>query len=127
MLPEKQRVALAEFAGWTFKNKDRPESKHWRAWYDAAGEQQTRWFSRECSKESTTGELPDYLNDLNAMAVIEKMLSPQQQMDYYGHKLPTVVGYGMFSLTHQNTRTTVSATAPQRAEALLRTIGKWDE
>jgi hypothetical protein len=73
-------------------------------------------------------DLPDYLNDLNAMHEAEKVLRQNQFhfVDYYGTLFRVVsrsetyegnIGYFGFEL--------VTATASQRAEAFLRTIGKW--
>ena len=59
--------------------------------------------------------LPDYLNDLNAMHEAEGELNRGSGYHETG-------GYGLYlvALDHD-----VSATAAQRAEAFLRTIGKW--
>jgi hypothetical protein len=55
--------------------------------------------------------VPDYHSDLNAMHEAEKMLSEKQwdtfELNVWGCK--------------------IHATAPQRAEAFLRTIGQWEE
>jgi hypothetical protein len=56
--------------------------------------------------------LPDYLNDLNAMHEAEKVLDSTQGDRY-------------FELLDQLDVPSISATAAQRAEAFLRTIGKW--
>lgn len=108
MSPAKQRIAIAEACGWIV-----PEG---------------------CTNHRTTptGELiffnphtqddplPDYLNDLNAMHEAEKVLMQAQDYDYRTETLPKVCGdsSGLIALT---------ATAAQRAEAFLRTIGKWED
>jgi len=56
----------------------------------------------------------NYCNDLNAMAQAEKMLNPAQIEDY----VIEVMGF-----SHEP----IFATARQRAEAFLRTLGKWEE
>jgi hypothetical protein len=61
--------------------------------------------------------LPDYLNDLNAMHEAEKVLNEKQE-DIMNSTLWDIMG-GRKYLWH--------ATASQRAEALLRTVGKWKE
>lgn len=71
------------------------------------------------------GYLPDYLNDLNAMHEAEKILDERQSV-WYLQKLTQVrfkdgVG-GMIACMIDKT---TFATARQRAEAFLRTIGKW--
>ena len=67
--------------------------------------------------------IPDYLNDLNAMHEAEMILPrPTYHVDYWQK------GYGRFqTLLAEFTITPYSATAAQRAEAFLRTIGKWKE
>ncbi len=64
--------------------------------------------------------LPDYLNDLNAMHEAEKVLD-SEQCSLYFRTLFDVVGN---SLKPMNM---VHATATQRAEAFLRTLGLWKE
>lgn len=69
--------------------------------------------------------LPDYLNDLNAMHEVEKALTLDQRHIYYrrlwhicdkAHRMASV---GEWLVP--------TATASQRAEAYLRTIGKWKD
>ena len=61
--------------------------------------------------------LPDFLHDLNAMHEAEKVLTSEQVTSY------------VYSLESMNDlwSTPAFATAAQRAEAFLRTIGKWEE
>lgn len=61
---------------------------------------------------------PNYCSDLNAMAEAEKVLCTETQFMNYCLTLYDVT---------QKTRWPVSATARQRAEAFLRTLGKWEE
>jgi hypothetical protein len=56
----------------------------------------------------------NYCGDLNAMHEAEKMLTPTQIEDY-------IIEVMQFS--HEP----IIATARQRAEAFLRTLGKWEE
>jgi hypothetical protein len=60
---------------------------------------------------------PDYLNDLNAMHEAEKVLILDCEWATYLDRLSVIVAEG--SLVH--------ATSAQRAEAFLRTIGKWED
>ena len=60
---------------------------------------------------------PDYLHDLNAMAKAEKVLILDCEWATYLDRLSVIVAEG--SLVH--------ATSAQRAEAFLRTIGKWED
>lgn len=61
--------------------------------------------------------IPNYCNDLNAMHEAEKSISKEQIDNYCDLLWPK--GYGWFYAIH--------TTARQRAEAFLRTIGKWKE
>ena len=61
---------------------------------------------------------PDYLNDLNAMHEAEKLLVRLQWVSYL-RRLQT--------LCDESVTWPIHATASQRAEAFLRTIGKWEE
>jgi hypothetical protein len=67
-------------------------------------------------------EVPDFCIDLNAMHEAEKVLAPsnwnrfsEKWWNYYHHLLDGDV--------HK----TIHATARQRAEAFLRTLGKWED
>lgn len=59
----------------------------------------------------------NYCADLNAMHEAEKVISKEQIDDYCDLLWPK--GYGWFYAIH--------TTARQRAEAFLRTLGKWDQ
>lgn len=58
--------------------------------------------------------MPDYLNDLNEMHTAEKVLTDEQAHRYEMHLVE--------SFTYPT-----MATAAQRAEAFLRTLGKWED
>ena len=60
----------------------------------------------------------DYCNDLNAMHEAEKYLDTDELFRGYYFALCDIT---------RSTRWPVHATARQRAEAFLRTLGKWDE
>ena len=67
-------------------------------------------------------EPPNYCTDLNAMHEAEKVLAPknwnnfsEKWHDYYGH------------LRNGDADRAIHATASQRAEAFLRTLGKWED
>ncbi len=64
--------------------------------------------------------LPDYCNDLNVMHEAEKTLTREQVVDYCAFTLRRTTGEGNASDCKM-----IMATAHQRAEAYLRTIGKW--
>ena len=68
-------------------------------------------------------DLPDYLNDLNAMneAVMEKLKAHEMCLADFAENLAKVIQVPSSSLA------LIIATASQRAEAFLRTIGKWED
>lgn len=66
----------------------------------------------------------DFLNDLNAMHEAEQKLSIEQ-FEIYQSELGKTC-YGKNNCLGWITRDYILATASQRAEALLRTISKWD-
>ena len=115
MSPEKQRVAIATACGW--KCAGHPDqilaTRGWEFAY--------QFVIRPTGELVTHSSIPDYLSDLNAMHEAEKVLTHDQHIDYmewlglcsddYGHK---VWNY-------------VHATAAERCEAFLRTLGLWEE
>ena len=70
--------------------------------------------------------IPDYLHDLNAMHEAEKVLTDEQDLEY-SEALEQVVKGRFATANSEDMRRLRSATASQRAEAFLRTIGKWEE
>ncbi len=114
MTPEAQRIAIAEACGWT----------------DIVRTDKSGYYHGCLMGNHDFGHLqpiPDYLNDLNAMHEAERVLT-EEQLHEYGKQLgeaTTVMtwwdshisGYGMAKFAH--------ATAAQRAEAFLRTLGLW--
>lgn len=124
MDPIKQRIAIAEACGW----------KH----YGCTGCAQSPCACDEWIHESTDGvpsELPDYLNDLNAMHEAEKSLDVTQHLEFPmelrciiqrdcnkpecyipgAERSQLIADYWFYH-----------ATAAQRAEAFLRTLGLWE-
>lgn len=102
MSPEAQRIAIAESVGWT---------------------EISDWGASGINGKHPTGPwvevIPDYLNDLNAMHEVERALNiSDEQITYWKNTLE-------FVCNRDNT-ITLMATAAQRAEAYLRTIGKWE-
>ena len=105
MNPEQQRIAIAKACGWL-----QSRTCHWGGW----------WYLKK-GKRAYQQTPPDYCNDLNACAEAEKVLTPLQFETFHWIlwdlcKSPQVTEW---------TRAYLSATAAQRAEAFLKTIGKW--
>ena len=118
MTPEQQRIAIAEACG--------------AKWYQWAGEYWITFkdwnMKRHCYEADRPAEtsshpkievsVPDYLNDLNAMHDAERILSPTSEIEWH-NQLQNVCGCSW--------RVMIRATAAQRAEAFLRTLGRWEE
>lgn len=68
--------------------------------------------------DCTCDELWDWANDLNAMHLTEKTLSEANMF---------VMAYHIERLVSRHGQHYFHATARQRAEAFLRTLGKWKE
>ena len=105
MKPEQQRIAIAEACGYKPGCKCRLKQPRWRTPDDSGC----------CSID----ELPNYLNDLNAMHEAEKILDQQQVIQYWRTLAYNCDKDGMTDMLFK--------TAAQRAEAFLKTIGKWIE
>jgi hypothetical protein len=112
MNPEAQRIAIAEWCGWVFV-KDNP-LKGWRKEHLA--------FTKP-GAHAVAENIPDYLNDLNAMHEAQNKL---QDADF-GKFVSLLKGEYLERTRGLTSDGCISATAAQRAEALLRTIGKWKD
>lgn len=118
MTPKEQRIAIAEVCGYQFDAKK-------NCWQSPVGDL------------VHYGDLPNYLEDLNAMASAEDTLSIDQEY-VYGETLAAMIrkpenilagdkpdkkfplnGWGYFCLAN--------ATASMRAKAFLQTLGKIEE
>ena len=111
MTPEEQRVAIAEACGWTATVDD---DQFWRATRADGSMTSDLW----CSMSSVWNVgIPDYLNDLNAMHEAEKVFTIEQQRHYAEELGRSYDG----SFLH------VTASADQRAKALLKALDLWKE
>jgi hypothetical protein len=101
MTPEKQRIAIAE----------------------ACKKLPLGWPYSHMSETERLPSPPDYLNDINAMHEAERMLFAKcgndPQDDLWVDYLANLLMAAPLCLREH-------ATAAQRAEAFLRTIGKWE-
>lgn len=112
MNKEKQRIAIAEACGWT-------EISDWKA----AG------INGKHPTEPWTEVIPDYLVDLNAMHEAEQSLWLKDwnlRYVFCDHLADTIRGRRV-NRNEWGPELMLDATAAQRAEAFLRTIGKWEE
>lgn len=64
-------------------------------------------------------DIPNYCNSLDAMHEVENILNDQQYENYWNHLVCICVETGYERMN--------SCTAKMKAEAFLRTIGKWKE
>ena len=103
MNPEQQRIAIAKACG----RVQRPDGL---------------WFP--IGKDYGSAGIPNYLTDLNAMHEAEKVLDPKGKDCGYEYWLRTVCHIP--ERESAKGRYFYRATASQRAEAFLRTIGKWE-
>ena len=123
MTPEEQRIAIAEACGWkpcgwrpihsTDKNTDL-----------ALGGTENWWRNANENTVARLPELPDYLNDLNAMYEAFKSLGRHWEICQVGDGYVCRIQFGP-----QNKDVVVAGLEllPVMAEAFLRTIGKWKE
>lgn len=110
MTPEAQRIAIAEKCGiqdprWTADGLIRNKLRGWVGPDDNTGR---------------SVDVPDYLNDLNAMHEAEKTLTPEQDEVYHRILADECSHVRAF-------RFAIHSTAAQRAEAFLRTLNLWTE
>jgi len=112
MNPDKQRITIAEACGWKWNPANPPTDAR-------------PYYTHPTMRAEYN--LPDYLNDLNAMHEAEKVLT-LEQFDRYRTDLWSAVCNSEYAFESCAPliaiRAFISATAAQRAEAFLRTIGK---
>lgn len=118
MSDEQINTAIAEACGW--KRPDDTEVMKWKiGWIDSED-----WWMCPKGVLRLKYDIPDYLNDLNAMHSAEKMLTKHQWDEY--ERVLRLVCDGC-SYYEGAGKELLNATAAQRAEAFLRTLGKWGE
>jgi hypothetical protein len=113
MTPEAQRIAIAEACGWKFEQGTPPTY---------GGMNLPRGW-RSPKSGAVRVAHPDYLNDLNAMHEAEKVLTTQQRRSY----ADIICDMCYDGSPDPNVEQLISTSAAQRAEAFLRTIGKWKD
>jgi hypothetical protein len=123
MSPEKQRIAIAEACGWTDIRMSGP--------WECTDPGQLREDLCGMQRQHPWREIvPDYLSDLNAMHAAEKVLPVEEQGQYICW-INDIVKAQPWSerdgISYEDAWLEVHATAAQRAEAFLRTIGKWED
>ena len=111
MTEQDQQIAIAEAYGW-----ERVENQ--------VGDEMFACGDLCCFEH----RLPDYPRDLNAMHDACKRLDIRQRVMFYGH-LYSIVQRELRMENYEDSSSfaLVNATSGQRAEAFLRTIGKWKD
>ncbi len=117
MNPERMRVKIAEVCGWKTQRESWPSGEKitWLAPYQVAG------YLGSYSP-------PDYFNDLNAMHEAEKFIA--DRIEEYVEEVRAVILEKSLYLKTKDERKMLYpmfATAAQRAEAFLKTLGRWED
>jgi hypothetical protein len=138
MKPEQQRIKIAESCGWKWRFAGKIWPHMELVTPEKAKPLQRGFGPKEPSLRTVKKELknwpvyclPDYINDLNAMAMAEATLkSSLLQWGLYCNTLGLICGGaheddgGVF-VSHKEA---IDATAAQRAEAFLKTLGLWED
>jgi len=125
MKPEAQRIAIAEACGW--------EEIHTQPFTDSLNTHYKRLFGYPRIDGGLCYEsepIPDYLTDLNAMHEAENTLPAKSWGNYRIYLMKTCnctfMETGEIVVFCSDVDMLINATAAQRAEAFLRTIGKWE-
>lgn len=106
MKPEAQRIAIAEARGYLRNDELECWEKDGKSYFN----EHPHHFN----------QIPDYLNDSDAMRDARKILTPLQKSTYA--RILTELTWQ----SEQPLYCAMDATAQQQAEAFLRTIGKWE-
>ncbi len=122
MTPEAQRIAIAEAQGW------KRSSEYDYSLYGVVKCGEPATLRAACYERSGVlarlEHLPDYTNDLNAMHEAEAALNRDNQVRYYWCLADVV---NPMRTPDKITFPLIHASAAQRAEAYLRTLGLWKE
>ena len=137
MTPEQQQIAIVEACKWTARHYAHKCDGvtifrcgacggigHSNCYGNGQGAISFSCSVSPCCEEAVP---PDYLKDLNAMHEVEKAVfrSSNLWQKFVFEIIETSGGSGMCEL--DALCCLARATASQRAEAFLRTIGKWEE
>jgi hypothetical protein len=134
MTEQEINITIAETCGATWAKKpvfDHDGRWHWHFGKDPF-EFDSSWAGEPPSRDKCILELdvPDYYSDLNAMHEAEKIFDDRHKYTddtrslYYDYLALSAEG---FPDKWEVSWHVLRATAPQRAEAFLRTVNKWKE
>lgn len=121
MNPDKQRIAIAEACGWRAARPIYPGAAG--LWHIIGPNGLASHVYDTEAFAWAAADIPDYLSDLNAMHEAEKVLTDEQSYGYGCWLGKNTVG----RTTGEWQKAIFGATAAQRAEAFLRTLGKWED
>jgi hypothetical protein len=130
MKPKAQMIAIAESCGWKWIQTN-DEAKSGLIGTDSphSGNIPYQGTNYPSNKHLPTygKAIPDYLNDLNAMHEAEKMLygDPNLPKKYTQQIKKAIRREAGVTKAQMDFDMCITATAAQRAEAFLKTIGKW--
>jgi len=116
MTDEQINMAIAESLGWEDVGGFYPHLLGTKPRFDKTGKIDARFVDQV---------VPNYCNDLNAMHEAEKTLSPSLAVNFIEH-LKVVQQPRWWKTEHIQAWMCIHAPARERAEAYLRTIGKWE-
>lgn len=108
MTDQEMRIAIADACGWGAEKQTAWMAKVAKRFYERHGERLL--------------DPPDYPNDLNAMHKAVMAQTQELRMKINNALMNLINPSAPYCLDR-----TINATAHQRAEAFLRTIGKWKE
>lgn len=112
MTNEEQRIAIAKACGW-HRCGPHPNTN------SLVG------FPKDVEPSMDDWEVvPNYLNDLNAMHKVEKVLTFEQWSKYVDHLIDSSEAIEDIPIRGYES---IHATAAQRAEAFLRTLNLWKD
>lgn len=113
MTEQEQRIAIAEFCGW----------------HDVASDNRGGTLHGTWPLTGVVSNLPDYFHDLNAIHEAWQRLDRKQRVAFSRCLRIKVVSDGghKASFDEDIVACCENATAAQRAEALLKAIGKWKD
>jgi hypothetical protein len=132
MSPEAQRIAIAEALGWRVCNGYliHPEggttSEQVASLRGIGAVTVERWLSAAMRTPYQEG-IPDYVNDLNEIRNVEKLLTTEAKCGAYAGKLAGICEGGPDHPWRSVRNHIWHASAAQRAEALLMTLNLWKE
>jgi hypothetical protein len=112
MTPEQQRTAIAEACGWELVGTLRGYPPY---------------ANKNRSLAFPPHTIPDYINDLNAMHEAEKSLTTTDHQNAYYANIAEIAWGCEETRDRQVVFNQLTSTAAHRAEAFLRTIGKWKD